>query len=630
MAYWDIRGKALWLCDSNSISRIPSVEEIYGALVEGIPIHSTSSLNSSKILYSKYPLIPFLTIDADIEDKPYYTLVGKFQDKEIELEEEDLKRGHTFIDSVWYPLDQESTHELYEIINDLKIIIGPASSLRTFLAIRNKSTTCHLIVDKLSGRIISPLAFFPENDDSPMGIRAKLYTYQLDGWKWLRFLVSEGIGGVLADEMGLGKTLQIICLLNSSLDDNGSPALIIAPGSLLENWKREIEKFSPNLKVLKHHGQFRTGSPAKLTSYNVILTSYDSVVSDNSLLNMIKWKIIVLDEAQFIRNPRTKRAIAVKKLNREVGIAVTGTPMENKLLDIWSIIDFTLQGQFNDSKSFESNYPESLIGAALLEPILSPMMLRRLVRDVAQDLPSRIDIPEIIELEDGEALAYDKERERINSEYGASATLVSLTVLRRFCAHPNLISGALNYAEPLSFSKFRRFNDILIEIFNKKEKVIIFTSFTAMADMISNHINEKLKIFSGIIDGRLEIDKRQVMIDQFGSIEGSAALVLNPRVGGAGLNITAANHVIHYNPEWNPALEDQASARAYRRGQNLPVTVHLLLLANTVEDIVNERLKRKREISYSAVVGIEGKDEDYDDIFSALMRSPSKYIRGEK
>jgi SNF2 family DNA or RNA helicase len=253
-------------------------------------------------------------------------------------------------------------------------------------------------------------------------------------------------------------------------------------------------------------------------------------------------------------------------------------------------------------------------------------MLRRRVAEVASDLPQRIDIPQILELDDEEAAAYEAERDRIIEEYGAAATLVALTSLRQFCAHPTLIDGAAATADPMSFSKFRRLDGLVEEIFAHGEKVIIFTSFTAMATMIARHIDKRFGAFVGVIDGRLPIDDRQPLIDTFGVVRGGAALVLNPKAGGSGLNITAANHVIHYNPEWNPALEDQASARAHRRGQTRPVTVHRLLVADTVEDVVNDRLSRKRILSNTAVVGVEGKQDDYADIVAALSRSPSTRV----
>jgi SNF2 family DNA or RNA helicase len=337
---------------------------------------------------------------------------------------------------------------------------------------------------------------------------------------------------------------------------------------------------------------------------------------------MIDWRVIVLDEAQYIKNPNAQRTRAVKTLQRQAGLAVTGTPVENKLLDLWSIMDFVLPGHLGDAASFQKHFQDDVDGAALLEPLVSPLMLRRRIADVAKDLPPRIDIPQIIELEEDEAAHYDRIRDRIAREYGRAATLVALTAMRRFCAHPSLVDEDHINAEPMGFSKFRRLDEIVEEIFSLGEKVIIFTSFTAMADMIASHIAKRFNAFAGVIDGRLAVDDRQPMIDRFAAITGAAALVLNPKAGGAGLNITAANHVIHYNPEWNPALEDQASARAHRRGQERPVTIHRLLLADTVEDVIDDRLTRKRALSGTAVIGVEGAVDDYADIVAALGRTP--------
>nr|CAD6597011.1 ATP-dependent helicase [Pseudorhizobium flavum] len=527
-------------------------------------------------------------------------------------------------EGIWYPIEPAASAEILQLVESTGASLGEAASLKAFLAIRKAGAAGASIDDHTAGRAISPLAFAPSGDELPAGVQATLYPYQISGWRWLKFLLTEGVGGLLADEMGLGKTLQIISALSDSGGAPLRPALIIAPGSLLENWRREISKFAPHLKVLKHHGALRTGRPSELKDHDVVVTSYDNAVRDNSLLNMILWKVIVLDEAQFIRNPDAQRTKAVKRLQREAGLAVTGTPVENRLLDLWSIVDFVLPGYLGDAKSFGSEYADDVDGAAKLEPLVSPLMLRRRVADVAQDLPSRIDIPQLVELDELEIAQYDAERERIHAEYGAAATLVALTSLRRFCAHPDLMSGNAATADPMSFSKFRRMDEIVEEIFARGEKVIIFTSFTAMADMIARHTKNRFGTFAGVIDGRLAIDDRQPLIDRFSAVQGGAALVLNPKAGGAGLNITAANHVIHYNPEWNPALEDQASARAHRRGQQLPVTVHRLLVADTVEDVVNERLTRKRAISGTAVVGLEGREDDYGDIVAALMRSPSK------
>lgn len=619
---WNLDGNVLKLRDIEGTDRLLSTEEIYAALVQHQPMESGVPTTLTDVRASRYPLNPTLIID-DIggDGVPTVSISGTCRGKSVSLSAEDLDRGHVVADDVWYPIEPEQATELGAILQTLGISIGRIASLKSFLALR-KLISSELIDDKLSDRPISPLAFTPPGDELPVGVEAQLYPYQTSGWRWLKFLLAEEVGGLLADEMGLGKTLQII----SALQDGGNgpvrPVLIAAPGSLLENWNREITKFAPSLKVLKHHGPDRTGRPTDLMAYDVVVTSYDSVVRDNGLLNMVEWRIIVLDEAQYIRNPTAQRTKAVKALPRRVGLAVTGTPVENRLLDLWSIMDFVLPGHLGDVASFQKRFQEDLDGASALEPLVSPLILRRRVADVAQDLPPRIDIPQIIEMDEEEAGRYDRLRERIADEYGAAATLVALTSMRRFCAHPALVDADHHIDDPSGFSKFRRLDELVEEIFAMNEKVIIFSSFTKMADIISQHIAKRHNAFTGVIDGRLAIDQRQPLIDAFGSVRGSAALVLNPKAGGTGLNITAANHVVHYNPEWNPALEDQASARAHRRGQEKPVTIHRLLVANTVEDVINERLMRKRAISGAAIVGVEGGDDDYADIVAALGRSP--------
>ena len=626
---WEVRGKELWLCDPAGSARIPDAEEIYQALVERRPADEWVPTSVDGLRPSRYPLVPSIVIGQDENGAPCYSISAVSRGTQVDLEVADVERGHHISAAIWYPVDQAAGKEVLELLRQGGNGLGPASSLKGFLAIRRAAAEGRAVEDRLIAQQISPLAFAPSDDDTPSGVKATLYPYQLSGWRWLKFLLAEGLGGLLADEMGLGKTLQIISALSDPGGASLSPSLIIAPGSLLENWRREIAKFAPHLRAEKHHGPLRTGRPADLLQHDVVITSYDNAVGDNSLLKMINWKAIILDEAQFIRNPDAQRTKAVKRLPREAGLAVTGTPVENRLLDLWSIMDFVLPGHLGDAKSFETHFPDDTDGAALLEPLVSPLMLRRRVAEVAQDLPPRIDIPQVLELDEHEAAAYDAERERIHTEYGAAATLVALTSLRRFCAHPSLMTGSAGQADAMSFSKFRRLDEIIAEIFIKGEKVIIFTSFTAMADMIARHVEKRFGAFAGVIDGRLAIDDRQPLIDRFSAVKGGGALILNPKAGGAGLNITAANHVIHYNPEWNPALEDQASARAYRRGQTLPVTVHRLLVADTVEDVVDERLARKRELSGTAVIGVEGKEDDYGDIVAALSRSPSKRMGGQ-
>lgn len=626
MPRWEWRDRTLYFVDAQGAKTVPGVDDIYQLLVEGHPIgDETTAQPPPELKVSRYPLVPVLTLDLDEHGFPLLGLIGRSRGRAEGLSVDDLERGHVVLSNTWFPIDGSAAADTLQLLSDARTAPGVLRSLPGFLRIRKAAAEGSVVEDTIGDRSVSPLAFISMGDDAPR-VNATLYPYQLAGWRWLRFIRSEGLGGLLADEMGLGKSLQVISVIRDPGHDAAGPCLIVSPGSLLENWRREIARFAPTLTTLKHHGPSRTGRPADLEGFNVVITSYDNVVRDNSLLSMIEWDMVVLDEAQFIRNPDAQRTKAVKHLRRRVGLAVTGTPIENRLLDMWSIADFVLPDQLGSRKSFEERFADDMDAARLLEAEVSPFMLRRRVSEVAQDLPPRIDIPQVVELSDQEVSEYDQVRERIADEYGAAATLVSLTELRRFCAHPSLLSGS-STRDPLQFSKFQRLDEILREIFLQGEKALVFTSFTAMADMVARHVGSTLHAFAGVIDGRLPIDDRQPLIDEFSSVRGAAAMILNPRAGGAGLNITAANHVIHYNPEWNPALEDQASARAHRRGQELPVTVHRLLVADTVEDIISERLDRKRALADTAVVGVVGHEDDYADIISALSRSPARRSR---
>jgi SNF2 family DNA or RNA helicase len=499
--------------DANGADVPLTADDIYRALIEQKAIEGTSGLQPPDGLkLSRYPLIPSLTLSLDQRRSPFLALTGRSRGTVEDLSMADLERGHVTVGGNWFPIDEALAAEITTLLADTGATPGPCP-LQAFLRLRRAAAKGSPVEDLIGSSPLSPLAFTPISEDVPQ-VNATLYSYQLAGWRWLRFIRSEGLGGVLADEMGLGKSLQVIAAIQDPYASCPSPCLIVAPGSLLENWCREIARFAPDLRTLKHHGPNRTGRPADLQGYDVVITSYDTVVRDNSLLNMIEWDMVVLDEAQFIRNPDAQRAKAAKRLRRRVGLAVTGTPIENRLLDLWSIVDFALPGQLGDRRSFDASYPDDLEGARSLELDVSPFLLRRRVSEVAQDLPSRIDIPQIVELSQVEAAAYEATRQRIDEEYGAAATLVALTELRRFCAHPQLLMGGTD-GDYMEFSKFERLDEILREIFIKGEKVLIFTSFTTKADIIAQHVQSMLHAFAGVIDGRLPIDDRQPLIDVF-------------------------------------------------------------------------------------------------------------------
>ena len=340
---------------------------------------------------------------------------------------------------------------------------------------------------------------------------------------------------------------------------------------------------------------------------------------------MVRWKLVALDEAQSIKNPFSARATACKKLNRERSLAVTGTPFENHVSDIWSLIDFVQPGLLGPLEKYKESITDDVSGGKKIEPILSPLMIRRLVADVAQDLPEKIVSTQALQMSEHECQEYNNYLSSLkNSVESENINLGMLQKLRIYCTHPYAISEADRFCDPAEVSiKYQRFCEIAEEIINREEKIIVFTSYKNMFEIFKRDIPNRFGIQIWTINGETPVAERQEIVDRFNNLSGSAMLILNPRAAGTGLNITGANHVIHYNLEWNPALEDQSSARAYRRGQQKTVFIYRLYYTDTIEQVVNERIERKRNISSSAVIGNDGQSQDRLDILKALELIPS-------
>lgn len=446
-----------------------------------------------------------------------------------------------------------------------------------------------------------------------------LYPYQQTGVTWLNSVISEGTGCVLADEMGLGKTLQIIVIL--SLQIGKGPSLVIAPNSLVENWIREFRKFAPEISVSKHAGKYRDLYWPHFLNYDVVVTSYDTALSDFSIMMQNHWNLIVLDEAQAIKND-SKRSRHIREFHKNSGIAVTGTPFENHVTDIWSIFDFCFRGLLGARAEFSAFFKDNTDSAEKLERIISPLLLRRRVSTVKQDLPQKVIVPYALEMYPNEAEGYERLRKESSSDSKKGTLQFGiLTKLREYCALPSIIDDSLKVEEPEKVSaKFGFLIDLLDEIYCLKEKVILFTEWREAQCEISKLATNRYNVFNRILNGDVPVSDRLGIIDEFSKKDGFAVLILNPTVGGTGLNITAANHVIFYSLSWNPALEDQCIARAMRIGQEKIVRVYRLFYTKTVEDVMNDRLEQKRMIAGIVVHGTEG--EDPADIQRALLISP--------
>ena len=403
------------------------------------------------------------------------------------------------------------------------------------------------------------------------------------------------------------------------------PVLAIQLKRFDYDWERECAKFAPSLTTVIHHGNERAGNYRDLLTYDVVITSYTTVVSDVYMMKMIQWPLVVLDEAQNIKNPASARAKACKALKRVRSLAVSGTPFENHVTDIWSLVDFIQPGLLGPLNKYTEIVSDDIAGGARIEPILSPLMIRRLVNDVAKDLPDKIVSAIPLQMSEEECVQYNNYRNALLAENDAdNVALGMLQMLRIYCTHPYVAMKTPFVGNPADSSiKYQRFCEIAEEIISRHEKVIVFTSFKTMFDIFYHDIPNRFGIPLFSINGETPIEERQKIVDTFNNITGAAMLILNPRAAGTGLNITGANHVIHFNLEWNPSLEDQSTARAYRRGQGKTVFVYRLYYEGTIEEVVNERISRKRNIAATAVVGTDGKSQDRRDIIKALSLVPS-------
>ncbi len=610
----------------------PTAAEIYSVVFEEVrslrgETISTEEFERCGVQFAEYVADPIIVLE--VESRPEGQAILCSFCARSGPDEARVPVGETgpldyvIVNKRWLPLPSGAVEEAEQTLGELGVKSFGTITLAQYMKFSRWRGLGVSVEDRtanaLSASSLAPLL----NGALPDGFVGKLYDYQIDGFRWLSFMAGNGLGGIIADEMGLGKTVQVICLLLEACAKKATPNLVIATTTLLENWRRELARFAPSLSVIIHSGSRRTGFPAELSRFDVVICSYDTAVADVSLFRNVRWNLVVLDEAQNIKNPQAKRSVQLKTIPRACAVAVTGTPVENRLQDLWSITDFVLPSLLGSLSEFEHRHPDTVSGASLLEPVVSPLILRRTVAEVAGDLPERIDIPQPLELDPQSAQAYEAIRSAAASEYSRGAGLAALQKLRMFCTHPWLTNNFNEIADAGDCSvKMQRLFEIVDEIVEADGKAIIFTSYSGSVDLIRTEITTRFGIFADAIDGRVAIPERQYKVDVFSSHKSSAVLVLNPKAAGVGLNITAANHVIHFNLEWNPAVEDQASARAHRRGQTRAVTVHRLFYANTVEEIINDRMQRKRDLATAAIVGTDGQEKDMNDILRALRISP--------
>ncbi len=460
----------------------------------------------------------------------------------------------------------------------------------------------------------------------PAGLAATLRPYQLRGLGWLSTLAALGLGGCLADDMGLGKTLQAIAFLlarRKGRPRDKRPALVVVPTSVVGNWEREIARFAPGLVVVRHHGPERAREARALTRANgaVVVTSYGTLRLDAELLAGVDWSVAILDEAQNAKNAASATARAARRLRADVRIALSGTPMENRLAELWSILEFTNPGLLGSLEAFRRRFalPIERYGdpgaTEQLRRLVAPFLLRRVKTDptVIADLPPKQDQRVICTLTREQASLYqatcDAELEAIATSAGMQRrgrVLALLGALKQICNHP---AQFLREAGPLGrrSGKLERLVEMLEEVCLAGDQALVFTQYRQMGERLVAHLEASLgpELARGpvlFLHGGTARGKRDDLVDRFqDEARGPRVFVLSLKAGGTGLNLTAASHVFHFDRWWNPAVEDQATDRAHRIGQRRTVQVHRFLCAGTLEERIDELIERKRGLAASIV-----------------------------
>ena len=457
-------------------------------------------------------------------------------------------------------------------------------------------------------------AFEPE---LPSTLQAELRPYQLDGFRWLARLARWGAGACLADDMGLGKTVQTLALLLDRAPDG--PALVVAPTSVVANWLDEARRFTPTLNVIAYTGtaSSRTGRLDDLGPFDVVVTTYGLLHIDAGALGAVEWHSAVLDEAQAVKNPASKRARAARELKARFRLVTTGTPIQNNLMDLYSLFGFLNPGMLGSTEHFRRRFVVPVerdgdAGArARLRRLIAPFVLRRLKTEVLDDLPPRTEIVLHVELSPAEAALYEALRRRavddleslaargLDAGEGRLEVLAHLTRLRLACCNPRLVQHA---GAPAS-AKLATFAETLDELLANRHKVLVFSQFVRHLKLIEEHL-AGAGIAYQYLDGSTPARARAERIAAFQSGRGDVFLI-SLRAGGVGLNLTAADYVIHMDPWWNPAAEDQASDRAHRIGQTRPVTIYRLVAKGTIEEQIVELHRRKRDLAERLLEGAD-------------------------
>lgn len=542
--------------------------------------------------------------------------VDKEEIKDILYAFQHKKNYHRLKNGEFINLDDDSIKDLDLLFNDLNIEYNDLKDgevevdkyhslyLENFM----NSSSLHFNRDQHFQDLISHIEEKdPEDIQVPQNYSKILRDYQVQGFKWLKTMSEYGFGGILADDMGLGKTLQVMTLIEDGIGEN-HVSLVVAPATLIYNWQDEIKKFSKKLKTVCITGNIaqRKKLIESIPKYDVVITSYDYIRRDYELYKDYQFYYFILDEAQYIKNQSTKNAQTVKLINGKYRFALTGTPIENSLAELWSIFDFLMPQYLFNYHYFQKQYESSIVKnndeekTKQLKKLVTPFILRRNKKEVLKELPDKIEQNMILPFSDEEEKIYVANLAKVNEElqqlYDIEGSdkmqiLKMLTRLRQLCLEPRLVYD--NIDQPSS--KLKACMELIKTMQENKQKVLLFSSFTSALDLIAEEC-QKAGITYYMLTGSTNKEERRELVSRFQK-DDTTLFLISLKAGGTGLNLTSAENVIHYDPWWNVSAQNQATDRAYRIGQKSNVQVFNLVMKDSVEEKIIEMQKRKKELA---------------------------------
>ncbi|WP_267383404.1 DEAD/DEAH box helicase [Cyanobacterium sp. uoEpiScrs1] len=528
----------------------------------------------------------------------------------ITLQPSDIQAAKTILDKSYDSLELSVEDALRFSVGDSKII-----ARLPVINFKSSGILKELINNFTNNQSIKIVDTFPE-------FKGELRPYQRKGVSWLAFLEKWGLGACLADDMGLGKTPQLLAfLLHLKAEQKlTKPILVVCPTSVLNNWEREVKKFSPTLLSLIHHGQNRKKGKTfakAVKNKQLVITSYSLVCRDTETLEKVEWKGLVLDEAQNIKNPQAKQSQAVRRIETEFRVALTGTPIENRLLELWSILDFLNPGFLGTQRFFQRRFAEPIEkygdreSLEILRSLVRPFILRRLKSDknIIQDFPEKQEINVFCGLSSEQGKLYqelvDNSLQRLKDKTGIQrqGIIISLLIkLKQICNHPAHFLKEKQIKTSEHSGKLMRLEAMLEELIEEGNRSLIFTQFSEWGKLLQSYLQEKFSQDVLFLYGATSREKRQEMVDRFqNDPNGPTIFILSLKAGGTGLNLTRANHVFHIDRWWNPAVENQATDRAFRIGQKQNVQIYKFICTGTLEEKINDLLESKKQLAEQTV-----------------------------